>query len=197
MRLTFLRFGLSPLFLGAVLAMVVTANLAAQVAGRGSLSGLVTDPSGAAVPAASVTLTNVATGVALKNKTSGSGLYSFISLVPGSYQLEVSLTGFQTAVRNQIAIAVDQAETVNVTLKVGAKAETVTVSAANDILATTSGTTGLLLTSESIERIALSQRDVFQLAMLSPGVIPQDGNINPRGPRNNGWNWRARRSLIT
>jgi hypothetical protein len=182
MRLTFLRFGLGSLLrgrllLGALLAMVVTANLTAQVAGRGSLSGLVTDPSGAAVPAASVILTNVATGVALKGKTSGAGLYSFISLVPGSYRLEVSSNGFEKTVRNQIAVAVDQAESVNVALKLGSQSETVTVSAAEDILATTSSTTGQLLTSEVIERIALDQRDVFQLALLSPGVIPQDGNI--------------------
>jgi hypothetical protein len=172
MRLTCLRFGL-----GTLLAFVVAANLAAQVAGRGALSGLVTDPSGAAVPAASVTLTNVATGVALKSKTAGAGLYSFISLIPGSYRLEVSHSGFENAVRNQITVAVDLAEAINVTLKVGSQNETVTVSAAQDITATTSGTTGQLISKDVIERIPLVERDIFQLALLSPGVIPQDGNI--------------------
>jgi hypothetical protein len=172
-RLTTLRF-----VVGAVIATVGAVSLAAQVAGRGSLSGLVTDATGAVVPAASVTLTNVATGVALKGKTSGAGLYSFVSLVPGSYRLEVSQAGFQTMVQDHIAIAVDQAETVNVALKLGSQTETVTVSAAEDITATTSSTTGQLITSDVIDRLPLSARDVFQLAMLSPGVIPQDGNIN-------------------
>jgi len=172
MKLRFLRFGL-----GAVIAMAVTGNLAAQVAGRGSLSGLVTDPSGAAVTAASVTLTNVATGVVSKGKTARAGLYSFVSLVPGSYRLEVSHGGFENTVRDQITIAVDQAETVNVTLTVGSQTETVTVSAAQDIMDVTSSTTAQLIGTEVIDRIPLVQRDIFQLALLSPGVIPQDGNV--------------------
>jgi hypothetical protein len=167
-----MRFGL-----GAILATVCAANLAAQVAGRGSLSGLVTDSSGAAVRAASVTLTNVDTGVASKGKTSASGLYSFVSLTPGSYRLEVSQSGFQTAAQNQITISVDQAEVINVSLKPGAQTETVTVSAAQDIMDTTSSTTGQLIGSDVIDRIPLVSRDVFQLALLSPGVIPQDGNV--------------------
>lgn len=172
MRLTLLRFALV-----AFIATLCAAKLSAQVAGRGSLSGLVTDTSGAVIPAASVTLTNMATGGALQSKTSAGGLYSFISLIPGPYRLEVSERGFQTSVRSQIAIAVDQFETINVVLKPGSQTETVTVSAANDITAATSSTTGQLISSEVIDRIPLVQRDVFQLALLSPGVIPQDGNI--------------------
>ena len=172
MKLTVLRF-----VVGAVIAIVGAVTLAAQVAGRGALSGLVTDSTGAVVPAASVTLTNVATGVALKGKTSGAGLYSFVSLVPGSYRLEVSQSGFQTAVRDQITVSVDQSETLNVALKLGSQTETVTVSAAEDITATTSSTTGQLITTETIDRLPLVQRDIFQLAMLSPGVIPQDGSV--------------------
>ena len=171
MRLTFLRF-----VSGAILATLWAAHLGAQVAGRGSLRGLVTDSTGAAMPAASVTLTNTATGVALKSKTSTSGLYSYVSLVPGPYRLEVSQNGFQTAVQDQITISVDQAESINVSLKPGSRTETVTVSAADDITATTSSTTGQLISSEVINRIPLVQRDIFQLALLSPGVIPQDGN---------------------
>ena len=162
--------------LGVILLLTMAVNLAGQVAGRGSLSGLVADSSGAAVPSASVTLTNVATGVALQGKTSSAGLYSFISLVPGSYRLEVSQSGFQTAVQNDITVAVDQSETINVTLELGAQTETVTVSAAEDITATTSSTTGQLISTDVIDRMPLAQRDVFQLALLSPGVIPQDGN---------------------
>jgi hypothetical protein len=171
MRLIFLRF-----VSGAILATLWTAHLGAQVAGRGSLRGLITDSAGAAMPAASVTLTNTATGVALKSKTSASGLYSYVSLVPGPYRLEVTQNGFQTAVQDQITISVDQAESINVTLKPGSRTETVTVSAADDITATTSSTTGQLISSEVINRIPLVQRDIFQLALLSPGVIPQDGN---------------------
>ena len=172
MKLTWLRFAA-----GMLLVFGLAINLGAQVSGRGSLSGLVTDSSGAAVPSASVTLTNTATGVALHGQSSSSGLYSFVSLIPGLYQLQVSQSGFQTAVHSEITVAADQPETINVTLQVGSQTETVTVSAAEDITATTSSTTAQVLSSDVIERIPLVQRDVFQLAMLSPGVIPQDGNV--------------------
>src|ERR1700722_3127997 len=150
MRMTFLRLGL-----GAILVIGCVANLPAQVAGRGSLNGLVTDSTGAAVRAASVALTDVATGVGLKSKTSASGLYSFVSLAPGSYRLEVSQNGFQTAVQNQITISVDQAATIKLALKPGAQTETVTVSAAQDIMDATSSTTAQLIGTEVIDRIPL------------------------------------------
>jgi hypothetical protein len=149
----------------------------AQATGRGSLSGLITDATGAAVPAASVTLTNNATGVALQSQTSDSGLYSFLSLVPGIYKLQVSQPGFKAAVQDQISIAVDADQRVNVTLEVGSVTQTVEVSAAPSITATTSSTTGQLITSDVIDRVPLVQRDVFQLALLSPGVIPENGNV--------------------
>ncbi len=164
--------------LGVMIATVWTANLAAQTAGRGSLSGLVTDSTGAAVPSASVTLTNVATGVALPGKSSGVGLYSYISLIPGIYRLEVSCKGFERAVRDQITISVDQADTINVALRPGAQTETVTVSASEDIMASTSSTTAQLIDSEVINQVPLGARDVFQMVSLSPGVVPQDGNVS-------------------
>src|ERR1700690_2984091 len=99
MRLTFLRLGLV-----AILTIGWVANLSAQVAGRGSLNGLITDSTGAAVRAASVTLTGVATGLGLKSKTSASGLYSFVSLTPGAYRLERRQNRFQTGARNQVSI---------------------------------------------------------------------------------------------
>src|SRR6185437_12062247 len=172
MKLTWLRFGA-----GMLLVFGLAINLSAQVSGRGSLSGLVTDSSGAAVPSASVTLTNTATGVVLQGQTSSSGLYSFLSLIPGTYRLEVSQSGFSKSVRDNITVSVDQAEQVNVALQLGSQTQSVTVSAAEDITATTSSTTGQLIGSEVIERIPLVQRDIFQLAQLSPGVIPQDGNV--------------------
>lgn len=171
MRPAILGLGLSIL-----LAVVLVGRLGAQAAGRGSLSGLVTDTNGAAVPSASVTLTNVATGVEQRGKTSSAGRYSFVSLIPGTYRLTVSQKDFQTTIQNNISVSVDLAETVNVTLKVGVQSQTVTVSAANDILDTTSSTTGQLITRKMIDRLPLSSRDVFQLAILSPGITPMDGN---------------------
>ena len=156
--------------------LALAANLMAQVAGRGSLSGLVTDSSGAAVAGAAVTLTNIDTGVAMSGRTSGGGLYSFLSLVPGSYQLKVEQPGFRTAVQNKITIAVDAEQRVNMSLVPGGINEKMTITAVPDIVATTSSTTGQLITSDVIDRTPLITRDIFGLVQLVPGVIPQDGN---------------------
>lgn len=166
-----LRFGL-----GVFLALGLASNLAAQVAGRGSLSGLVTDSSRAAVESATVTLTNVNTGVAVSGRTSSGGLYSFLSLVPGAYQLKVEQQGFKTAIQQNITIAVDAEQRVNMLLQLGVVSQTVSVSAAPDIVATTSSTTGQLITTDVIDRTPLLTRDIFGLVQLIPGVVPQDGN---------------------
>ncbi|MFZ0620114.1 MAG: TonB-dependent receptor [Candidatus Acidiferrales bacterium] len=171
MRPMYVRLGMMVL-----LILGLATSLKAQASGRGALSGLITDSSGAAVPKAAVMLTNIATGVSMTDQTSPAGLYSFVSLIPGTYRLEVNKAGFRKAVQNQIAIAVDEEERVNIALQVGAVSETVTVTAAPGITATTSTTTGQLITSETIDRIPLVTRDVYALAQLVPGVIPQDGN---------------------
>ncbi len=159
-----------------LLGLGLAASLLAQVAGRGSLSGLVTDSSGAAIAGAAVKLTNIDTGVVVSGRTSAGGLYSFLSLVPGNYQLKVEQSGFKTSVQNKITVAVDAEQRVNMSLQVGGVSQEVTVSAAPDIVATTSSTTGQLIPSEVIERTPLLTRDIFGLVQLVPGVIPQDGN---------------------
>src|SRR5579875_793026 len=92
----------------ALLAIVLLLGPAAPSilaqAGRGTISGTITDPSGAIVPGATVTLLNPATGVSLHTKTTAAGLYTFISLNPGTYQVTASLTGFTTAVRENVSV---------------------------------------------------------------------------------------------
>ena len=76
-------------------------------AGRGSISGLVTDESGAIIVGATVQAANSATGITFSATSSGSGLYSFTSLTPGTYKLTVTQPGFQTAVQDRIQVTVD------------------------------------------------------------------------------------------
>src|SRR5579864_3751094 len=101
------------LFLGAVSAL-------AQ-AERGSISGLVTDPGGALVQGAQVTLRDPATGVTQHTVTTSAGLYNFISLNPGVYQVTASQTGFKSVVQDKITVNVDQTTEVNITLQIGAQ----------------------------------------------------------------------------
>ena len=147
-------------------------------AGRGSISGLVTDQSGAIVPGAKVVAEEKGTGVKRSSLTTGAGLYSFISLTPGSYQVTASATGFQTVVRKNIPVSVDQVSAVNFSLPVGSVSEVVTVTEAASLVETSNSTVGQLISSETIDRVPLLTRNVFDLVQLSAGVTPANGAPN-------------------
>ena len=147
-------------------------------AGRGSISGTVTDPSGAAVSGAQVTLLEVATGVTQHTVSSAAGLYSFISLNPGIYKVTATHTGFAPAAVDKISVNVDQTTQASITLKVGAATEVVTVTTEAGLVEPTSSTVGTLVTAKTIDRVPLLYRNVYDLVQLSAGVIPPNGSPN-------------------
>ncbi|HXZ41763.1 MAG TPA: carboxypeptidase regulatory-like domain-containing protein [Terriglobales bacterium] len=147
-------------------------------AGRGGISGTVTDPAGAVVLGAKVVLVDHATGATQRTVTSAAGLYSFISLNPGVYQVTASQAGFASVVRDKVAVSVDQVTEVNITLRVGAVSETVTVTEAADLVEPTNSTVGTLIAADSIDRVPLLTRDVFDLIQLSAGVTPANAAPN-------------------
>jgi len=147
-------------------------------AGRGSISGTVTDPGGAVVPGAQVVLLNKAIGVTQHAVTSSAGLYSFVSLNPGVYQVTVSQTGFATVEQDKITVTVDQVTEVNLILQVGTVKETITVVEGPQLVEPSNSTVGTLIPSEAIDRVPLLYRNVYDLIQLSPGVIPVNGSPN-------------------
>ncbi|HTU34464.1 MAG TPA: TonB-dependent receptor [Candidatus Acidoferrum sp.] len=152
--------------------------VASGQAGRGSISGTVTDPSGAAVPGAQVVLVNTVTGAVQHTTTNSAGLYSFVSLNPGVYQITVSQTGFATTVRNLIGVDVDQVTETNVKLKIGPATETVTVNEQASLVEPSNSTVGSLITSATIDRVPLVSRNVYDLVQLSAGVNAVNGSPN-------------------
>ncbi len=147
-------------------------------AGRGSISGLVTDPTGAIIPGAKVVAQSQATGVKLSTVSSASGLYSFVSLAPGMYQVTGTARGFDTLVEKNIAVSVDQGSTVNLALKIGSVSEVVTVNEATALVEATNSTVGQLISADTIDRVPLLTRNVFDLVQLSAGVTPANGTPN-------------------
>ena len=147
-------------------------------AGRGSISGLVTDPNGALVQGAQIVLKNPATGVTQHTVTTGAGLYTFISLNPGVYHVTASQTGFASVAQDNITVNLDQVTEVNITLRVGAATETVTVTQAVELVEPSNSTVGSLITSETIDRVPLLYRNVYDLVQLSAGVTPPNGSPN-------------------
>src|SRR6476660_5801303 len=108
----------------------------------GSIVGTVTDPSGASIPAASVTLTNIGTSERRTANSDGSGNFNFVNLLPGNYRVEAQNAGFKLYSREPIRIEVESAVRVDVALQVGDVAETMTVSDQAPLLQTQSGTIG-------------------------------------------------------
>ena len=102
------------------LILLIGVTAAFGQAGRGTITGTVTDPGGALISGAHVVLLNKATGVKQHTTTSSGGLYNFISLNPGVYQVTASQSGFKSADQEKITVTVDQVTQANITLQVGA-----------------------------------------------------------------------------
>jgi hypothetical protein len=152
--------------------------------GRGGIGGLVTDQSGAVVPDATVQITNLGTGITQQMKSTSSGLYSFTALVPGNYRVTATLAGFQKVVRDSILVETDRVTEVNIELRPGEVAETVTVEGEATLLNTNNSTVGQLISAKTLESIPMNGRNVFLLVQLTPGVIPINGALNQTGAIN-------------
>ena len=164
------------IILAVLFACTVTA-LRSQ-AGRGGISGIITDPSGAIIPDASVIATELATGVKLSTVSTAAGIYSFVSLAPGKYQLTASAKGFETLLEKNVIVTIDQVSTVNLKLTVGGASEVVTVTESASLMDTSNSTVGQLISAETIDRVPLLTRNVFDLIQLSAGVTPANGAPN-------------------
>ncbi|MGD0567450.1 MAG: carboxypeptidase-like regulatory domain-containing protein [Candidatus Sulfotelmatobacter sp.] len=165
-------------FLWACILSLCAASVALGQAGRGSISGLVTDPGGAVVAGAKVVLLDRATGVTQHTATSSAGLYTFISLNPGVYQVTASQTGFKSVAQDKVTVTVDQVTEVNITLQVGIISETITVTQGVELVEPSNSTVGQLIESTTIDRVPLLYRNVYDLVQLSAGVIPVNGSPN-------------------
>jgi Carboxypeptidase regulatory-like domain/TonB dependent receptor len=150
----------------------------------GSLTGVITDPSGAVVPGAKVKLTDVDKGFTYEAETDESGRYVLRSLPPSNYRLSVTLSGFKTHVQEGIILSVSQNATVDAVLQVGVETQTVEVLAAAPILSTQDAVTGQELNRTYINDLPLVGRAIFDLAYLSPGVTEPAGGPNAASDNN-------------
>jgi hypothetical protein len=158
--------------------ILLTAIGAFAQAGRGGVSGTVTDQAGAVVSGAQVTLLNPATGVAQHTTSNSAGLYTFISLNPGTYQVTAGQKGFVTVTQEKVTVNVDQVTEVNIALKVGAETEKVTVTEGVALVEASNSTVGSLIPAEQIDRVPLISRNVYDLIQLSAGVNAVNGSPN-------------------
>src|SRR5439155_17092376 len=158
----------------AVFAQAITAKVV----------GTATDPSGAAVPGAAVTIQSVQTKQVRSTKTNEAGNYEFSFLPIGAYTLAVEASGFQKAEVSQFQLSVDQVARINVQLNVGELTEKVSVEASTVALQTEDVSVGTVIDSQKVVELPLNGRSFVQLALLTPGVNPgTPGSITVRRSR--------------
>jgi hypothetical protein len=171
-------------FLVSLAGLILFAGDAYSQAITAKVVGMVTDPSGAAVPDASVTVVNVSTAQQRTTTTSQTGNYEFPFLAVASYTLSVEKAGFQKAEISEFRLSVDQVARIDVAMSVGQVSESVKVEAATVALQTEDATVGTVIDSQKIVELPLNGRSYIQLALLTPGVNPgTPGSITVRRRR--------------
>jgi hypothetical protein len=166
---------------------------------RGAIQGVVTDPSGALIPGAKLTLTNPATNYTQAATSSSSGVYNFNALPPGIFTLKAEHSGFATKTYENVHITPEQTNSFNVQLSISAAPQSVTVNAAQrPLIDAENPTIGVTISSNQIQHMPTFGRDVFQMTQLAPGTISDmsqgagggtaslPGTQGPGGTSNNG-----------
>src|SRR2546426_10005860 len=155
-----------------------------------SISGTVTDPSGAVIPGAELVLTSVDRQISSKTTTGPDGLYSFPNLLPGAYDLKASAVGFKPLVQRGVAVTINQLARVDVKLEVGTDVQTVEVQSEATQLNFENASRDEGVTNETIGELPLvvagGPRNSAQFAVLLPGVSTGGGNSSFHAPLKGG-----------
>jgi Carboxypeptidase regulatory-like domain/TonB dependent receptor len=165
----------------ALMLVSVAFLSSAQAQFRASIRGVITDPQGAVVEGATVTLLNRDTNKTLVAKSDANGIYQFNQLETSPYTLTVEKQGFQKKVLDYVRIVPDQANGLDVQLELGATETSVTVSGATDTLDTETANVSGTITSNNVQHLPSFGRDVFQLTRLAPGVIADNAQGSAGG----------------
>ena len=163
-----------------ILTVTLVAFLCPFVHGQtaqGSITGLVTDASGAAVVGATVTLTDMGTSHKTTQLSRSDGRFQFVNLVPGTYQVDVEKQGFKHFTRTGVVVEVNQSTTVDAAMAVGSASETVEVTGEVPLLQTDTSSLGTVVGERKANELPLNGRNIYNLTAVAPSVVPQ-GNTN-------------------
>jgi len=171
-----------------VLALLLIGGLSYEAYAQavyGSISGTISDPQGAAISAATVTVTNIAQNVTSTAKTNDSGFYEVTHLIPGTYQVKIEQQGYKTALQ-EVVVKADVAATADVRLEVGALSETVTITSVDMSLKTDKSDVATTFNQRQVQELPTFDRNFTRFVLLSPGTQQLPGwnhaaSENPQG----------------
>ena len=159
-----------------VLAPIVCAVAMAQES-RGTITGTVSDPQGAAIPGAAVTARNQGTNLEAKTTTNESGVYVLPFLNTGTYTVTAAVAGFKSAVKDRVEVGLNQRLQIDFKMEVGGITEQVTVSAQADLLNTANASRGTTIDAQKVADLPLLGKNPYTFAYHAAGVL----HINPQG----------------
>jgi hypothetical protein len=175
-RLRLPWFRLSTFILTALLLCCATLPVWAQTTSMGTMTGVVTDPSNAVIPGATVAIKDKSTGDSQTTTTNNSGRYVFVNLRPGTYEVTITKTGFSKVSIPSDVIEVGMVSTNNVVMKIGSESQTVEVQATGVELQTLNATVGSTVNGLALESLPTIARDTSTFLTLQPGISP-DGSV--------------------
>src|SRR3954447_14559916 len=177
----------------ALTSLCLLCQMSWAQATSGTLTGVVSDPSGTVIPNANVTITDVQHGSSVTATTNDQGLFTRTQLANGTYNVSVEAQGFQSTQQNNIVVDVDRETRINVTLGLGGASQTVQVTANEaPLLVTDRAEISTTLPSEALNQIPTLGQNVTQLELLAPGTVRNTydiaGSENPQGGQANNTN---------
>jgi hypothetical protein len=173
--------------LAALLSLLLPDAIHSQST-NASLTGRITDPNKAVIAEATVTVINTGTGLHYQGMTNETGTYYVTDLPPGRYRIEVEKLGFKAVIQSGVILHVQDALEVNFEMMLGSASESVTVEGVSPPLDTESSTVGTVVEQRKANELPLNGRNVFNLIVLAPSVIPQGSSTGtPVGVNPFGW----------
>jgi hypothetical protein len=173
---TFVRFSNSRACILLVLSLALLPTFGRSQTRLATVSGTITDPSGAVVPGVNVTIVRQDTGLKRSVLTDTAGEYRFAGVPTGDYSVRVEKTGFRAEVREVVALVPASALIVNFSLTIGDLRQQVTVNASASGIDSTTSTVSGLVAEPSLTKLPLNNQDLFSAVALEPGVAPDPGS---------------------
>ncbi len=173
------KFNWRIFFLG--LSFLLVFGVAAFGQATTDITGTISDPSGAVIPGAKVTMRSDATRVAYTTTTNSAGVYRIVNLNPGSYTLKVEAKGFRTMEQTGVELTAGIVSRTDLALQLGQEVQTVTVEAGAQMVSTEEAKLQNTVRSEQIQNLALNGRNVFDLIKLAPGAVNVAGVMMENG----------------